>query len=100
LHPQFDSTENAVMNRLRRFYVLCHADFDDSVVVNLIRKAIYCGPRVPWRGIRHVEIPRQRHLLFVEAESADHAVHCARKHVSEAGGGEPTLRVVGSPTGV
>jgi hypothetical protein len=88
------------MNRLRRFYVLCHADFDDSVVASLIHKAIYCGPKIPWRGARHVEIPRQRHLLFVEAESGDHALDRARSFVSEAGGGEPTLSLVGSPTGV
>jgi hypothetical protein len=88
------------MSPLRRFYVLCHADFDDSVVVDLIRKAIYCGPRVPWRGVRHVEIPRQKHLLFVEAHNAAHAIHRARSFVAEAGGGEPTLSLVGSPTGI
>lgn len=86
--------------RLRRFYVLCHADFDDSVVGDLIRNAIYCGPRIPWRGARKVEIPRQRHLLFLEAESAEDAVRRARKLISEAGGGEPALSTVGSAAGV
>lgn len=88
------------MHGLRLFYVLCHTDFEDPVVVSLIRKAIYCGPTLPWKEDRRGEAPRQRHLLLIEADSSDDAVDRARNFVSNAGGGEPTLRVVSSPTGV
>jgi hypothetical protein len=100
LRRKLDPRENGGMSRLRRFYVLCHADLDEGVVVNLIRKAVYCGPKVPWRGDRQVEIPRHNHLLFLEARSGEHAVQRARCFVSEAGGGEPELTRVGSEIGV
>lgn len=89
-----DRSENARSRVRRRFYVLCRAAFDDRVIVQLLQRGTYWGPRSPGDA-QQAKDRVQQHFLMVEADNGEDAIVLAQTVLTEAGGGVPDLTLVG-----